>query len=65
MANYEVAEIIRKYWQVEADSVEQAYDLVMDGHREAVLVREDGECSYVVEVPEVTDYYKPGDMVNE
>lgn len=56
MPRYEVVEVIRKYWEVEADSTEQAYDLVMDGHREAILVNEDGECADIIELGETTEY---------
>ena len=52
MPKYEVTEVIRKYWEVEADFTEQAYDLVMDGHREATLVNEDGECGDIIEIEE-------------
>lgn len=55
MPRYEVTEVIRKYWEVEADSTEQAYYLVMDGHREAILVNEDGECADIIELGETTD----------
>ena len=55
MPRYEVTEVIRKYWEVEADSTEQAYNLVMDGHREADLVNETNECSDIIEIEEATD----------
>jgi len=64
MPKFEVVEVIRKYWEVEADSTEQAYDLVMDGDPSATLVDEEGSTESVTEIVEATDYYKPGDMAN-
>lgn len=55
MPKYEVVEVTRKYWQVEAETKEEAYDLVMDGHREAVLIDEDGECADIVEIEETSN----------
>jgi septum formation topological specificity factor MinE len=60
MPKYEVVEVIRKYWEVEADSVEQAYDLVMDGDEvegelSATLVDEEGSTESVTEIREATE----------
>jgi hypothetical protein len=64
MPKYEVVEVIRRYWEVEADSVEQAYDDAIIGQA-GVLVKEHSDTESIIEYGETTDYYKPGDMVNE
>ena len=68
MPKYEVVEVIRKYWEVEANSGQEAYDLVMDGDPSAKLVDTDGEtedvklllgsqyCSDVTEVVETIQF---------
>lgn len=56
MAKYEVVEVIRKYWEVEADSAEVAYDLVMDGDPSATLVDEEGSTEAVTEVVETIQF---------
>jgi hypothetical protein len=56
MPKYEVVEVIRKYWEVEADSVEAAYDLVMDGDPSATLVDEEGSTEGVTEVVETIQF---------
>jgi hypothetical protein len=56
MPKYEVVEVIRKYWEVEADSVEAAYDLVMDGDPSATLVDEEGSTEAVTEVVETIQF---------
>jgi len=65
MPKYEVVEVTRKYYEVEANSAEEAYDLVMDGDPSVTLVDEEGSTDSVTEIVEAIDYYKPGDMVNE
>ena len=62
MPKFEVVEVTRKYWQVEADSKEQAYDLVMDGDPSVTLVDEEGSTEAVTEM--ATDYYKPQEANN-
>jgi len=56
MPKFEVVEVIRKYWEVEADSVEAAYDLVMDGDPSATLVDEEGSTEAVTEVVETIQF---------
>jgi hypothetical protein len=55
MPKYEIVEVNRKYWEVEADTPEQAYDLVMDGDRSAELVDEDGDTESITEIKETND----------
>jgi hypothetical protein len=57
MPKYEVVEVIRKYWEVEAKTKEEAYDLVMDGDEvegelSANLVDEEGSTESVTEIKE-------------
>ena len=57
MPKYEIVEVIRKYWEVEANSAEEAYDLVMDGDEvegelSATLVDEEGSTESVTEIKE-------------
>ena len=57
MPKYEVVEVIRKYWEVEAGSEEEAYDFVMDGGEvegdlSATLVDEDGCTESITEIKE-------------
>jgi hypothetical protein len=56
MPKYEVVEVIRKYWEVEADSAEEAYDLVMDGDPSVTLVDEEGSTEGVTEVVETIQF---------
>lgn len=55
MPKYEVVEVSRKYWEVEANSEQEAYDLAMDGDPAAILVDEDGETESIIEIRETTD----------
>ena len=52
MPKYEVVEVTRKYWEVEAGCSEEAYDLVMDGDPSAILVDTDGETESITETKE-------------
>jgi len=49
MPKYEVVEVIRKYWEVEAKTKEEAYDFVMDGDPSAKLMDEDGDTESITE----------------
>lgn len=48
MPKYEVVEVIRKYWEVEANSVEEAYDNAIIGQA-GTLIKEDGETESIIE----------------
>ena len=50
MTKYEVVEVTRKYYEVEANSAEEAYDLVMDGDPSVTLVDEEGSTESVTEI---------------
>ena len=54
MPKYEVVEVIRKYWEVEANSVEEAYDNAIIGQA-GILIKEDGETDSITEIRETTD----------
>jgi len=54
MPRYEVVEVIRKYWEVEANSVEEAYDNAIIGQA-GILIKEDGETDSITEIREATD----------
>lgn len=51
MPKYEVVEVIRNYWEVEANSVEEAYDNAIIGQA-GTLIKEDGETESVTEIKE-------------
>jgi len=55
MPKYEVVEVIRKYWEVEAKTKEEAYDFVMDGDPSAKLMDEDGDTESITEIRETTE----------
>ena len=64
MPKFEVVEVIRKYWEVEANSAEEAYDFVVDEDPSAILVDEEGSTESVTELTKATDYYKPQETNN-
>ena len=60
MPKFEVVEVTRKYYEVEADTPEQAYDKVYESattEREH-LVDIESDTERIREIPKTTDYYE-------